>query len=63
MKAAWPSVHAEGDLTQGANAHRQLQFSDPQMLCLTFLPGDDDFHLNLQASGTNVWWLLWAIVL
>lgn len=65
-QAAWLSVNAEGELRQTTHQGKRSADSSgsvtPKRCALRFLPGDK-YHLNLQASGTNVWWLLWAIVL
>lgn len=65
-RLAWLSVNAEGELRQTTHQGKRSADSSgsvtPKRCALRFLPGDK-YHLNLQASGTNVWWLLWAIVL
>lgn len=62
-KAAWPSVCAQSELTHwgGGRSTDSSGSLTPKCCVLRFLP-EDKYPRNLQASGTNAWWLLWAIV-
>lgn len=60
-KAAWPSASSWGNLIHQSEISKDFSSVTPKY-CAFGLFTENECHLSLQVSETNVWWLLWAIV-